>query len=92
MAKQAVKGAYNVYRMALPNGANSEQRRDFERKIEAIRRVNPDWAVVSDWVKSGEKEAYVVVRKDKDYAYRRALYLAKSHLARAIVGGYGDKS
>jgi len=78
--------------MALPRNANSEQRHNFAKQIEAIRRVNPGWVVVHDWAKPWEKEAVVIFRKDKDYPYRRALDLAKSHLARAIVGGYDDKS
>lgn len=84
--------APNIYRMALPKNANPKQKRDFKQSVEAIRRVNPGWVVVSDWVKPGEKEAYVIVRKDENYAYRRALYLAQSHLARALGRGYSGKS
>jgi hypothetical protein len=78
--------------MALLKDANAKQRRDFEQKIEAIRQINPGWAVISDWVKPGEKAAYVIVRKDKDYAYRRALYLATAHLSKTLTGRYSDKS
>lgn len=85
------KVVYPVYRIALPKGADVKQRRDFEQKIAAIRRVNPGWGVISDWVQPGEKEAFVIIRGDKDYAYRRALYLAKSHLAKTLVGGYSGK-
>lgn len=85
-------GAIKTYRMALPSNANSQQRHNFEKQVKAIRQVNPGWVVVTDWVKPGEKEAYLLVHKDKDYPYRRALYLAKSHLAKALVGGYSGKS
>ena len=88
---QEGKVVYPVYRIALPKGADVKQGRDFEQKIAAIRQVNPGWVVVSDWVQPGEKKAYVLFRKDKDYAYRRALYSAQSHLVRTLVGGYSDK-
>jgi hypothetical protein len=92
VTKQAVKGKNpHIYRMALSQNANHVQRRDFEKKIEAIQRVNPAWVVMSDWVRPGEKEAYVMIRKDKDYASRRVLHLMRSHLSRVIVGDYGDK-
>lgn len=88
MAKEATK----VYRMALPKNANSEQRHNFEKQILAIRQVNPGWIVMNDWAKPDEKEAVVIVRKDQNYAYSRALYLAKSHLDRVFTArGYGDK-
>lgn len=83
---------YPVYRIALPKGAGVKQKRDFEQKIAAIKQVNPGWAVVSDWAQPGEKQAFVIVRKDKDYAYRRALYQVQSNLLKAITGGYGVKS
>jgi len=90
MVNQGVK--HSIYRIALPSSANSEQKRNFQRKIAAIRQVNPDWAVVSDWAKPGEKEAFMILRKDKDYAYRRAAYQATSALSRVLLGGYGVKS
>lgn len=91
MSGQTVKENANIYRLALPASASPRRQREFKQKIEAIERFNPTWAVVSDRARPGEKKAYIVVRKDENYAYRRALYLAKSHLARAIVGGYGDE-
>lgn len=90
MAK-AAKVATQIYRLALPRSANSAQRNDFEKQISAIRQVNPGWVVLKDWAKPGEKEAVVIVRKDQNYAYNRALYLTKSHLDR-VARGYGDKS
>jgi hypothetical protein len=86
-----VTGGHDIYRIALSKDANSKQKRDFEQKIVAIRQVNPGWVVLRDWLKPGEKEAYIMLRKDKDYAYRRALYSAQSHLIKTLVGGYGDK-
>lgn len=85
------KVIYPVYRISLPKGADVKQRRDFEQKITAIRTHNPGWAVVSDWAKPHEKEAYVILRKDKDYTYRRALIAAQTYLTRTLVGGYSDK-
>lgn len=87
MAKEATK----IYRLALPKNANSEQRHSFEKQVLAIRQVNPGWVVMNDWAKPGEKEAVVIVRKNQNYPYSRALYLAKSHLVRTIARGYGDK-
>lgn len=85
------KVAYPVYRIALPKGADVKQKRNFEQQVAAIKRVNPGWVVVSDWVQPSEKEAYIIVRKDENYPYRRALYLAKEHLSRAISRGYNVK-
>ena len=70
---------------------NSRQRHNFEQKIESIRQSNPNWAVVIDWTKPGEKEAFVILRKDKDYAYRRAAYQATSALKNSFLK-YSDRN
>lgn len=57
--------AYKAYHLTLPKGASPKQRRYFEKKIELSGQLNPDWAVISDWPRPGEKEAYAIIRKDK---------------------------
>jgi len=78
-----------VYRIALPNQASVKERRNFNRSIETIRRANPRWAVVNDWAQQGEDKAFIILPKDKNYAYRRAAYQVEQSLARTFVRGYG---
>ncbi len=79
-----------VYRIALPDKATSAERRKFRSTVEVIRQVNPEWVLLTDWANPGEKQAYIVLHKDKKYPYRRAGYLITSALSRGLLGGYND--
>lgn len=80
----------SIYRFALPSSSDRLTRRRFHKNINAIRQLNPSWELVPDWVQSGEREAFVLFFKDKQYSKRRVAYDLSVSLHRAFAGTYED--
>lgn len=82
--------ANTIYRLALPSGAGTTKRRNFKRDIATLQQVNPQWAVIPDWTQPGEEKAFIILYKDKNYAYRLTSYKIEMALSKSFLRGYGS--
>lgn len=79
-----------IYRIVLPSHAGVKRQRNFKRDIETIRKTNPGWVVVTDWVRRGEAQAFLVLPKGQEYAQKLLDYRVESSLSKTLLTGYRD--
>jgi hypothetical protein len=74
-----------IKRFVLPLGFSAADREHFDRYIQRLRQLNPQWVVSPDHRRPGEADAYVMLHNDENYATNHAVYLVDQVLNQAFT-------
>lgn len=69
-----------IHRIVLAANASDRDQQNYQKYIEKLKQLNPDWAIIPDCPQPGEADAYLAVLKDQDYLARHAAYIATRYL------------
>ncbi|WP_448572585.1 hypothetical protein [Trichothermofontia sp.] len=69
-----------IQRIVLAANASDRDRQNYQKYLEELQRLNPDWAIVPDCPQAGEADAHLAIWKDQDYLARHAAYIATRYL------------
>ncbi len=70
----------DIQRIVLAANASDRDRQNYQKYLEELQRLNPDWAIVPDCPQAGEADAHLAIWKDQDYLARHAAYIATRYL------------
>jgi hypothetical protein len=70
-----------IQRIVLAVNASDLDRQNYQRYLEELKRLNPDWALVPDRPQPDEADAYLIMYQDENYASRHAAYIATRYLS-----------
>jgi hypothetical protein len=74
-----------IKRFVLPLGFSAADREHFDRYIQQLRQLNPQWVVAPDHCRPGEADAYVMLHNDENYTTNHAVYLVDQVLNQAFT-------
>jgi hypothetical protein len=73
-----------IKRFVLALGFTESERQYFDRYIQELKQLNPQWHVSPDQCRAGEAEAYVMIYNNEDYTVNYAAHLVDQFLSQAF--------
>ncbi|NJO41357.1 MAG: hypothetical protein HC769_06420 [Cyanobacteria bacterium CRU_2_1] len=64
----------------LAANASDRDRQNYQKYLEKLKQLNPDWALIPDRPQPDEADAYLILYQDENYAARHAAYIATRYL------------
>lgn len=69
-----------IQRIVLAAKASDRDRQNYQKYLEELQRLNPDWVLIPDRPQPDEAEAHLLLYQDENIATRHAAYIATRSL------------